>query len=144
MSAEISFVNSGTVTTPAGFSAGGIYAGIKKRGTDVLDLGMLYSESPCSAAGVFTTNRIKAAPLLVTPERSPVERGVFATHSPDRPNHLGISVVRLTRIEQNVLYVRDVDMLDGTPLLDIKPYSPLGTPHPEIRQGWIDEIGGHV
>jgi|GEM_PF-384766 len=89
---------------------------------------------------VFYFHRSASAPLLVTSERSPVERGVFATRSPDRPNHLGISVVRLIKIEKNVLTVRDVDMLDGTPLLDIKPYSPLGDPHVAIRQGWLDKV----
>lgn len=89
---------------------------------------------------VFYLDRSEIAPLRVTPERSPVERGVFATHSPDRPNHLGISVVELDRVEGATLFVRNVDMLDGTPLLDIKPYSPLREPHPEIRQGWIDKL----
>lgn len=89
---------------------------------------------------VFYFDRSDTVPLLVTPERSPVERGVFATHSPDRPNHLGISVVELIKIEDNIVHVRNVDMLDRTPLLDIKPYSPLGDPDIEIRQGWIDEL----
>lgn len=49
-------------------------------------------------------------------------RGVFSTRSPDRPNPIGISVVRLVRVENTRIYIRDLDILDGTPLLDIKPY----------------------
>ncbi len=93
---------------------------------------------------VFYFDRSTTAPLLVTPPNSPVERGVFATHSPNRPNHLGLSVVRLEKIEGNVVQVRDVDMLDGTPLLDLKPYSAPGNVGEGIRQGWIDEVGGKV
>ncbi len=59
----------GTVTTPKGFVAGAAYAGIKTRGDDLLDLGILCSESPCVATGVFTTNRVKAAPVLLCQER---------------------------------------------------------------------------
>jgi tRNA-Thr(GGU) m(6)t(6)A37 methyltransferase TsaA len=88
---------------------------------------------------VFYLDRSEIAPLRVRPEHSPAEHGVFATRSPDRPNHLGISVVELDRIEGATLHVRNVDMLDGTPLVDIKPYSPLREPHAAIRQGWIDE-----
>ena len=91
---------------------------------------------------VFHLNQSDETPLLVTPRISGIERGVFATHSPDRPNHIGISILRLDKIEGNILHVRDVDMLDGTPLLDIKPYSPPGNIGDGIRQGWIDEIDG--
>jgi len=91
---------------------------------------------------VFHIDRSDSAPLLVTPPGQPVERGVFATRSPDRPNHIGMSVVRLIKIEQNVLSVHGVDMLDGTPLLDIKPYFPAKIPDGQLRQGWIDETGG--
>jgi glutamate N-acetyltransferase/amino-acid N-acetyltransferase len=58
-------VSGGTITTPRGFSAGAVYAGIKKPHADVLDLGVLFSEVTCAAAGVFTTNRVKAAPVIL-------------------------------------------------------------------------------
>ncbi len=77
MEAEISFIASGTVTSPKGFQAGATYAGIKKRTDSVLDLGILLSEAPCAAAGLFTTNRIKAAPVVLSRRRLPSE-GVMA------------------------------------------------------------------
>ena len=69
MAAKFQLVPGGTVTTPAGFSAGAVHAGIKTRGDRVLDLGILYSEVSCTAAGVLTTNKVKAAPVLVCQER---------------------------------------------------------------------------
>jgi len=66
---EISFVASGTVTSPKGFQAGATYAGIKKKGDGILDLGILFSEVPCAVVGLFTTNRIKAAPVVLSQQR---------------------------------------------------------------------------
>ncbi|NLX48917.1 MAG: tRNA (N6-threonylcarbamoyladenosine(37)-N6)-methyltransferase TrmO [Methanospirillum sp.] len=62
--------------------------------------------------------------LLVTPPHNPVEHGVFATRSPDRPNPVALSVVDLLGIDDGVLRVRGLDALDGTPVIDIKPFSP--------------------
>lgn len=83
--------------------------------------------------------------LKVKPFLDDQERGVFATRAPVRPNHLGMSVVRLDRVEGNLLHIRDVDLLDGTPVLDIKPHIPrLDSPGP-ARIGWLEgrdkEIG---
>ena len=78
---------------------------------------------------------------LVRPPRGPrVQRGLFATRSPDRPNPLGLSAVQLVRIEGLRLHVLGVDLLDGTPILDIKPYFPSADAFPGSRAGWIDEI----
>jgi glutamate N-acetyltransferase/amino-acid N-acetyltransferase len=65
MDFDITLVSEGTITTPRGFLAGATYAGIKSPGAEVLDLGILLSKAPCVAAGVFTTNRVKAAPVLL-------------------------------------------------------------------------------
>jgi len=67
--AEIDFIPGGTVTSPQGFHAGATYAGIKKKAEDSLDLGILFSEAPCVATALFTTNRIKAAPVVLCQER---------------------------------------------------------------------------
>jgi len=69
MEAEIEFIPEGTVTSPEGFQAGSICAGIKEKAGDKLDLGILFSEVPCVAAAVFTTNKIKAAPVVLCQER---------------------------------------------------------------------------
>lgn len=75
----------------------------------------------------------------IVPYRDVIEHGLFATRSPCRPNPVGLSVVRLSGREGNTLQIRDVDILDGTPLLDIKPYVPEFDAHPESRAGWLDE-----
>ncbi len=71
-------------------------------------------------------------------------RGVFATRAPARPNPLGISVVRLLAVEGLVLHVEDVDMLDGTPLLDIKPYLPEFDSREVEGRGWLTEKAAKV
>lgn len=77
----------------------------------------------------------------VQPPRGPrVKRGVFATRSPHRPNPIGLSAVTLTRIEGFDLHVRGIDILDGTPILDVKPYVPYADAFPGARAGWIDAI----
>jgi tRNA-Thr(GGU) m(6)t(6)A37 methyltransferase TsaA len=71
-------------------------------------------------------------------------RGLFATRAPKRPNPIGLSVVQLDRIEKGVLHIRNVDMLDGTPLLDIKPYVPEFDAQVEARTGWLENTRKHV
>jgi tRNA (adenine37-N6)-methyltransferase len=74
----------------------------------------------------------------VIPYRDTVEHGLFATRAPVRPNPIGLSVVRLLRREGCVLHVADVDVLDRTPLLDIKPYVPEFDAHSASKTGWIE------
>lgn len=82
-------------------------------------------------------HRVEEVKLRVTPPFDDQVRGVFATRSPLRPNHLGVTVVELEAIEGRDLHVRGVDLLDGTPLLDIKPYTDRDTRSP-IRIGWLE------
>lgn len=65
------------------------------------------------------------------------ERGIFATRAPNRPNPIGLSVMRIQNIEKNIIHVNNVDVLDGTPLLDIKPYVPQFDRVESIRIGWL-------
>jgi tRNA-Thr(GGU) m(6)t(6)A37 methyltransferase TsaA len=74
----------------------------------------------------------------VQPPRSSVKRGVFATRAPYRPNPIGLSAVRLVRVEGLRLFVRGLDLLDGTPVLDIKPYIPYCDAIPEANHGWLE------
>jgi tRNA (adenine37-N6)-methyltransferase len=78
--------------------------------------------------------------LVVRPFLQDVERGVFATRAPCRPNSIGLSIVRLVRREENILYLDLVDVLDGTPLLDIKPYAARFDRIEGTRNGWQDEV----
>jgi tRNA (adenine37-N6)-methyltransferase len=73
----------------------------------------------------------------VQPPRSDVTRGVLATRSPHRPNPIGISAVRLDRIDGCILHVTGVDMIDGTPILDIKPYVPYTDAIDDAGDGWL-------
>ena len=63
-------------------------------------------------------------------------KGLFATRSPRRPNPIGLSVVKLDKIEKNILHIENIDALDGTPLLDIKPYFPELDSHESLKTGW--------
>jgi len=79
--------------------------------------------------------------LVVKPPSDTATHGVFATRSPRRPNPISMTVVRLTAVEGNLLRVIDVDLVDGTPVLDIKPYFPATRDDEEIRTGWIARRG---
>lgn len=71
-------------------------------------------------------------------------RGLFATRAPKRPNAIGLSVVRLDKIEAGLLYISNVDILDGTPLLDIKPYVPAFDTPNDVRTGWFEKAAAAV
>ena len=75
--------------------------------------------------------------LLVKPFLDEKLHGVFSTRAPSRPNPIGVSIVRLAKIEKNLLHIQDVDVLDGTPLLDIKPFVPEFDQRNAERIGWL-------
>ena len=75
--------------------------------------------------------------LLVRPFLDKRLHGVFSTRAPSRPNPIGVSIVRLTRMEKNILHIQDVDIIDGTPLLDIKPFVPDFDQRKAERIGWL-------
>lgn len=77
-------------------------------------------------------------PKVLPPRSTTGRKGVFATRSPHRPNPIGMSVVRLERIDGLILHIRDADMLDGTPVLDIKPYVAYTDAHPDAGTGWLE------
>ncbi|MCP4658096.1 MAG: tRNA (N6-threonylcarbamoyladenosine(37)-N6)-methyltransferase TrmO [bacterium] len=89
-------------------------------------------------------HRVGESKLVVTPFLDTRPHGVFATRAPRRPNPIGLSIVKLERMEENVLYVENVDIVDGTPLLDIKPYVPEFDRQPECRVGWLEHAPGAV
>jgi tRNA-Thr(GGU) m(6)t(6)A37 methyltransferase TsaA len=80
------------------------------------------------------------ARLIVQPFLEDIAHGLFATRAPTRPNPLGLSLVRLLRRDGCVLHLEDVDILDGTPLLDIKPYVPRFDCRADVRTGWLESV----
>jgi tRNA-Thr(GGU) m(6)t(6)A37 methyltransferase TsaA len=89
---------------------------------------------------LYHLHRAGPSQLRVKPFLQDVERGVFATRAPRRPNAIGLSIVELVRREGNVLHLNGVDILDGTPLLDIKPYSARFDRIEGTRNGWQDSV----
>lgn len=93
---------------------------------------------------IYHFHLAKKPSLKVRPYMDVRTRGVFATRAPSRPNAIGISIVRLVRVEGNTLYIEEVDIVDGTPLLDIKPY----VPEFDIRSvdgiGWLGKNVGKL
>lgn len=78
--------------------------------------------------------------LLTSPLMEPKpKRGTFATRTPHRPNHIGLTVVRLLKRERSILHIKGVDMVEGTPVLDLKPYTRRDR-RSHIRLGWLDEV----
>lgn len=88
---------------------------------------------------IFHFHLSKGVSLQAKPYMDNEERGVFAIRGPRRPNPIGISIVRLVRIEENILHIKDLDIIDGTPLLDIKPYVPEFDVHEVAKIGWLEK-----
>ncbi len=86
---------------------------------------------------IYHFHLVKKPSLKVKPFMDNEMRGVFATRAPSRPNPIGISVVHLLKIERNILYIQGVDIVDGTPLLDIKPYVPEFDMAEAQNIGWL-------
>ncbi len=89
---------------------------------------------------IYHFDRAGSVKLIVKPFMDNVERGVFATRAPCRPNSIGLSIVELVRREGNALYLDGMDILDGTPLLDIKPYTAKFDHIKTTRNGWQDGV----
>ena len=82
--------------------------------------------------------------LIVRPYLEDKEHGVFATRAVSRPNPLGFSLVKLVSIQKNVLHIEDIDILDGTQLMDMKPYIKRFDSRENVRSGWLDSIDDRV
>ena len=89
---------------------------------------------------LYYFHKASSEKLSVKPFLEDSTHGVFATRSPSRPNHIGLSVVKLIEIKGNILHMEDADILDGTPLLDIKPYILRFDYRDNVKCGWQDNI----
>lgn len=87
---------------------------------------------------IWVFDRSEGFKLISSPPTDPRPHGVFATRSPFRPNPIGLTVVQMLRREGRLVHVKGVDMLDGTPILDIKPYL-SSIPMNALKRGWLDE-----
>lgn len=87
---------------------------------------------------LYHFHRSQGFNLHIVPFMDTQPRGLFATRAPKRPNPIGLSVVQLDRIENDTLHIQNVDMLDDTPLLDIKPYVPDFDSITNVRTGWLE------
>ncbi len=91
---------------------------------------------------LYHFHKVRCYTLTVTPFLDSKPHGVFATRAPSRPNPIGLSVVKLLTIDDNELHVEQLDVLDGTPVLDLKPYVPEFDYRPGARIGWFEQARG--
>jgi tRNA-Thr(GGU) m(6)t(6)A37 methyltransferase TsaA len=102
------------------------------------EAGLLDIEGFSHLLVIWVFHRVEGFELVVTPPSDVHPHGVFATRAPWRPNPIGLSVVELLGRKGRALRVRGVDMLDGTPVLDLKPYT-SSVPAEQLRRGWLQE-----
>jgi len=88
---------------------------------------------------IYYFDRSKKEELLSKPFLEDEEHGIFAIRSPHRPNHIGVSIVKLEKVEKNIITFSEVDILDGTPLLDIKPYVSHFDSRENVKNGWLEK-----
>ena len=88
---------------------------------------------------IYYFHKVKEEKIKAKPYLESVEHGVFAIRSPYRPNKIGISIVKIEKIVDNKLFFSEVDMLDGTPLIDIKPFVKHFDNRNNVKSGWIDK-----
>ena len=136
---QIRFTPIGIIHTPFQESAGTpIQPSRARRARGAVQLFDRYREGFERIWLIYQFHRAAEPRLAVVPYLDNRERGIFATRAPARPNAIGISAVRLLRVQGATLEVGDVDVLDGTPLLDIKPYVAEFDCYPVKRSGWVD------
>lgn len=136
----IGFISSpfkGTAAIPKGLGARHEAEGVLQI-LPALEEGLTDIEGYSHLIVLWAFDRSAGFDLLVTPPSDDRPHGVFTTRSPRRPNPIGLTVVELLRREGGSLHVRGVDMLDGTPILDIKPYL-SSIPEERLRRGWLAE-----
>lgn len=118
----------------------------KPQGTGTIEVFEQFAEGLTDVEGfshiqiVYFFHKSKDFSLLAKPFLEDRLHGIFAIRSPHRPNHLGISVVRLLERSGNVLKIGEIDVLDGTPLLDIKPYVPKFDRRKDVKIGWLEGL----
>jgi len=119
-------------------------------GAGVLELFPEFAEGLMDVEGfshlyiLYHFHKVYKSSMVVTPYMVDEPHGIFATRAPNRPNPIGLFVVKLIRVDGNRIYVEDLDVLDKTPLLDIKPYVPEFENTQEVHTGWLEKVRGKV
>ncbi len=93
---------------------------------------------------LYHFHKVKDYKLVVTPFLDSSDHGIFSTRAPKRPNPIGLSIVKLLEITGNAIQIENVDILNGTPILDIKPYVPEFDEQNSVRTGWLAQANGKV
>jgi tRNA (adenine37-N6)-methyltransferase len=147
----LSFVPIGTIHTPFHDIAGMPIQPTGSRGTKgTIAIAEEYREGLRDLDGferiilIYAFHKCTDHLLVVKPFLDTTLRGIFATRSPKRPNAIGLSVVRLVAVRDGMVEVEDIDVLDGTPLLDIKPYVPAFDCYPGSCCGWLESVAGNA
>jgi tRNA-Thr(GGU) m(6)t(6)A37 methyltransferase TsaA len=148
---EVRYVSIGTIHTPFKEAGGMPVQPLAGRGAPgTVELEPEYCEGLKDLDGfshvilIYHLHMSAGYSLAVRPYLDQRLRGLFSTRSPRRPNPIGISVVRLIEVDGCILHVRDLDIVDGTPLLDLKPYVPDIDLRDDIRTGWLNGKTGRV
>jgi tRNA (adenine37-N6)-methyltransferase len=141
--APVTYTPIGVIRTPFSEPAGMPVQAVAAVGiAGTIELDPAYAEGLADLDGfshlhlLYHLHRMTGARMTVVPFMDTVPHGLFATRSPARPNPIGLSTVRLVGIEGTRIRIEDVDILDGTPLLDMKPYVPQLDDRAEPRIGW--------
>ncbi len=141
---EIRYIPIGVVRSPFEDTAGMPIQAVGAEGVEgTIELAPEYGDGLRDIEGfshiiiVYHFHLARSPGLSVRPLLDDEPRGVFATRSPRRPNPIGVSIVRLVRVEGLTLHIEDVDVADDTPLLDIKPYVPAFDVREDARIGWL-------
>ena len=123
-----------------------IQGAFKPEGVGTIEVFEEYAEGLTDVEGfshlliIYFFHRSKDFSLLAKPFLEDKLHGIFAIRSPHRPNHLGVSVVKLLEKKRNILKIGEIDVFDGTPLLDIKPYVPKFDERKNVKTGWLEGL----
>jgi len=144
---EIEIKSIGIITTEFEEKAGiPIQAGVGEKHIGKITLDPKYSEGLKDLDGfshvhlLYHFNRHDNYSLVVKPYMDDTERGLFSTRAPKRPNPIGLSLVEVLKVESNTIIFRGVDILNNTPLIDIKPYYHDFDSRKNSRAGWLDQV----
>jgi len=116
----------------------------KSKAIGKVEVFMKYKDGLCDIEGfshlilIYKFHKSKGYCLKVKPFLDDGLHGLFATRYPRRPNQIGLTVVKLLKRKGNILFVKGIDVIDGSPLLDIKPYVPAFGPKEKVRIGWLE------